>query len=194
MLKVQDVHRQGKVPITSRVELKRGFSARLSEKRYERLLNKAEDDLRENPEELRAWEMKGFALLGLESFDEALEAFGRVAKISPERGRVWDLKNLAHYSLKYYRGAVRSFEDELAGPGEVWLEEPFEKALAKNPLNAEAWNYRGIVLEKLGGYTKALKAFEKALEIDPGYGKARVNRQALLQRFENRRTLKAETL
>ncbi|MDD4749714.1 MAG: tetratricopeptide repeat protein [Methanosarcinaceae archaeon] len=182
-LKVRGVHRQGKVPINSRAGLKRGFSARLSEKRYERLLKKAEDELRESPEEVRAWEMKGFALLSLEKFDEALEAFDKVAKLSSERERSLELKSLAHYSLKYYLGAVRGFEDKLVGGKDGGVEEPFELALAKNPLNAEAWNYQGIVLKKLGGYKKALEAFETALELDPEYGKAKLNRDLLLAKL-----------
>lgn len=186
VVKVQNAHRQEKVlKGGSGAYLKRGFSARLSEKRYERLLKKADVALKVGPEDPLSWEMKGFALLRLGRFDEALEAFGKVAELAPENGMLLELRSFAHYALKYYQGAVRTFKDDLFEPEETGLEEPFEITLAKDPLNAEAWNYRGVILSKLGGYEKALKAFDKALELNPEYGRALENRQAALGRLES---------
>ncbi|MDD3022066.1 MAG: tetratricopeptide repeat protein [Alphaproteobacteria bacterium] len=42
----------------------------------------------------------------------------------------------------------------------------FDKALEINPLNADAWNNRGVALFKMGKLDDALKCYDKALKAD----------------------------
>lgn len=42
-----------------------------------------------------------------------------------------------------------------------------EKVVARDPQNADAWNYIGFSHRNLKNYDKALPAYEKALSIDP---------------------------
>jgi len=42
----------------------------------------------------------------------------------------------------------------------------FDKALEMNPLNADAWNNRGVALFKMGKLDDALKCYDKALKAD----------------------------
>ena len=42
----------------------------------------------------------------------------------------------------------------------------FDKAIKKNPQNAEAWNNKGNVLNKLKRYNESIEAFDEAIELD----------------------------
>lgn len=43
----------------------------------------------------------------------------------------------------------------------------FEKVVADNPDNADAWNYLGFSKRKLNRYDEAMDAYQKALSIEP---------------------------
>ena len=43
--------------------------------------------------------------------------------------------------------------------------EYYSKCLKLDPKNADAWNNKGVALEKLGRYEEAIRCFDKALEI-----------------------------
>jgi tetratricopeptide (TPR) repeat protein len=55
----------------------------------------------------------------------------------------------------------------------------FKKCLAINPKHPQSYGNIGICYAKLGQRKKALKAFDKALEIDPNYEIALVNRMVV---------------
>ena len=59
--------------------------------------------------------------------------------------------------------------------------ESYDKALAINPTNAEAWYLRGNALGHLGQYAKAIKSYDKALAICPNDLDAQKNRKIALQ-------------
>ena len=43
----------------------------------------------------------------------------------------------------------------------------YDKALAIDPKNVDALNYKGLALDSLGNYTGAIAYFDKVLAIDP---------------------------
>ncbi len=45
-----------------------------------------------------------------------------------------------------------------------------------NTKNAEAWNYRGIQLAAQGKYDEAIKAYDRAIELDPKQAEAWSNK------------------
>ena len=45
----------------------------------------------------------------------------------------------------------------------------FERSTAKNPKNADAWNYLGFAQRNAGNYDAAFKAYGQALAIDPNH-------------------------
>jgi tetratricopeptide (TPR) repeat protein len=55
----------------------------------------------------------------------------------------------------------------------------FQKVVRSDPDNAYAHNNLGVALESVGKFEEALKSYERALELDPGNGKIKENRDRL---------------
>ena len=55
-----------------------------------------------------------------------------------------------------------------------------DKAIELKPDFADAWNNRGVALDKLGRHEEALEAFDKAIELKPDYSDAWNNRGVTL--------------
>ena len=49
----------------------------------------------------------------------------------------------------------------------LMLSTSFNKALAIDDRNGDAWNYKGLTLHRLGRYQEAIEAFNRGLIIDP---------------------------
>ncbi len=60
----------------------------------------------------------------------------------------------------------------------------YEKILADNPDNAQAWTKQGIALQTLGQTERALTSYSRAIEIQPNYSLALVNQCELLNQLE----------
>lgn len=58
--------------------------------------------------------------------------------------------------------------------------ELFTKVLEKNPRHPQSYGNMGMCYAKLGHKAKALECLDKALEIDPAYAPARLNKEAIL--------------
>jgi tetratricopeptide (TPR) repeat protein len=56
----------------------------------------------------------------------------------------------------------------------------YDRALALDPGDGEAWNMRGVMLKFRGRYRESLASFDKALALDPENGAAWKNRQITL--------------
>ena len=52
----------------------------------------------------------------------------------------------------------------------------YDKAIAINPVSADAWNKRGVSLHHLGWYSEAITAHERAIAISPVCANAQNNR------------------
>lgn len=119
---------------------------------------------RSTPELLRIWKSND-----REMYIE--EAFEAVKLILKERGTVLpghsaDIAELSHLDMAY----------------KYWQEKDFKKALREcdSAISAEqspadAHNLRGIILVGLGRPAEAVRAYKKALEIEPGFKEAREN-------------------
>ena len=55
-----------------------------------------------------------------------------------------------------------------------------------DPEHETAWNNRGVAYEKKGQLARALKDFEKAIEIKPDYEKALNNRKRVRDALRNK--------
>ena len=78
--------------------------------------------------------------------------------------------------------ALTPFEQGVAAiEEESWKEAltHFDETLAAEPNNAEATYYRGVALERLGQLDEAVKAYERALEIDAKLDAVRINLAAI---------------
>ncbi len=58
----------------------------------------------------------------------------------------------------------------------------FDKAIAINPDDAYAWNFRGVALHELGRYTEAVASYDKAIAINPDYAEVKQNRKIALKK------------
>ncbi|MGK7874265.1 MAG: tetratricopeptide repeat protein [Xenococcaceae cyanobacterium] len=111
---------------------------------------------------------RGFVLLVMQQYLEALSFFERAITIDPNYPPVWNNKGWALSGLN-------RDEESL---------EAYEKAVELNPKFVNAWNNRGMTLYEMGRYQEALTSFERAIEIDPNYKPAIENRDALLRQME----------
>jgi tetratricopeptide (TPR) repeat protein len=78
-------------------------------------------------------------------------------------------KNLSEHSTRDLGSLLREAEDLYNTEGYNEGLSILDQALRINPASTDAWNRRGLMLDKLGRYEEALKSYDKALEIDPKY-------------------------
>ena len=67
-----------------------------------------------------------------------------------------------------------------------------DKALAIDPRDVHAWNYKGAALDMLDRHQEALQCFDKALEIDPKNATAQQGKPAALERIPKPRPRSSE--
>jgi tetratricopeptide (TPR) repeat protein len=137
------------------------------------------------PRDLRAIVMKCLAKKPeerYESFEEVEEVlsdmlwimFGdRIPAIPDGNMQVWELCNKG---LSYER--LGRSEEALAF---------FEKALERNPRDAETLCNKGVALDSLDRYAEALECYDEALRINPSLAEAWTNRGILMDRMERYR-------
>jgi len=123
-------------------------------------------------------------------FDKALEEYKKAASLRPDIGALFNNMGLSYYSKGEYTEAVGSFKQALAaGPADRKIynnlalalsglgrdQEAFE-AFRLAGGTAAAYNNMGLLHMKKGEYALAVKAFEKAIEVNPRFdAKAREN-------------------
>jgi len=136
---------------------------------YEMAVQLYDERLQEIPQDAKAWQNKGQALINLaytvdfledgenskEFRKEALLAYDRAIELDPQNSKVWSAKGMA-----------LSNESERL--------EAYDKAIELDPENVEAWIYKGIALSNLADrtnnkslYEEALQSYDKALEANP---------------------------
>ncbi len=106
---------------------------------------------------------RGFILLLMERFQDALNDFDRALDINPNYASAWSNKGLVLSDLNRQNEAIAAFD----------------RALDINPNDVNTWNNRGIILYQLGRKNDALSSFERAIEIDNNYQPAIENRAIL---------------
>lgn len=147
-----------------------------------------------------AWYDRGLILQKLERKEEALISFERALEINGDYTLALTEKCGLLSDLQRYEDAIATCDIAaektplalnnravaLAKTGEI--EEAiasYERALANNPNDANAWTNQGILLEKLGQDEQALTSYNKALQINPKSSLALVNKCATLNRLGN---------
>ena len=100
--------------------------------------------------------------LGRES---AMEAIGNVAEESKRLGKVArDTKGTHRHAAHYVEKGRRAFNNKRYERAEEY----FRRALNHDPTYALAYTYQGDALYKMDQVNKALYAWSKAVEVDPG--------------------------
>ena len=164
----------------------------LQSKEWDKALKFYNHLLLENEKDAQAWMGKGHTLLRKGFPNPAQKALERAKELDqalkkdPEFTKLWN-ESLGHRQEK--TEAYRKKGDELT------RSKDFEKAIQfyqlatkENPTAAKSWNNMGVAYVNLYLYKKALLYFDKALEIDPDYQQAKLNRDKCIKRFTEHRS------
>ncbi|MEW6534562.1 MAG: tetratricopeptide repeat protein [Candidatus Auribacterota bacterium] len=101
-----------------------------------------------NPENIFAWQCKAYALLRLDTPQEALHALIKAAELNPSDERVWQSVGQLLFQLGLYRDSLTAFD----------------RVTAKNPCNTDAWFFKAMVHSRQHNVQFALDSLYKALE------------------------------
>jgi len=145
---------------------------------------------------LDAMDAMANVLIRLEKSDEAIKMLDRFMSKFDYDSRGYDSKGRLLFELGDFKGAIDLFDKALSlNPGNLKILTKKAEALGelkkyKEALLLvdkfateeipEAWNYKGWLLKKMGRKQDAIKAYEKALEIDPGNETYKINRDNLI--------------
>ncbi len=128
-----------------------------------------------DPQNNEVWNRKADTLFCLERYEEAINAYDEAIEIDPYDAVAWDGKVNSLILLDKYEEAIFAEEKVIAS---------YDKAIEINPKDAVAWNNKGYALINMGNlmtmyvdneviegdneiYEEAIKAFDKAIELDP---------------------------
>ncbi|MEG4203868.1 tetratricopeptide repeat protein [Microcoleus sp. Pol7_A1] len=142
------------------------------------------------------WKWRGFALMELKRYDEALLSLNQSLQLKSDDADTQLFNCRTLYNLQQYDAALQSCNRSLEVKGLYSTLElkslillklrRYEEALSSynlviqiNPNDSEIWNNRGIALENLQRYKQAMRSFEQAIKIDPSNEVATYNRQRL---------------
>ncbi len=122
------------------------------------------------------WEGLGDLLFQRRKFDEALSAYEQMLRYYPEKNEIQEKRvqcwlqtgNQLHHS-KDFSAAQQAYEQGLTICAE------------NSPSLVHLYNNLGSALQNREAFESALCAYNKALEIDPGYAEALHNKSVLLQ-------------
>ncbi|GHO95422.1 hypothetical protein KSF_054700 [Reticulibacter mediterranei] len=138
------------------------------------------------------------ALIKLEKYQEALEAFEQAISLDPNNARIFLAKGTLLIMLNRHQEALEAFEQAISlnsNKAPVFLVkgvilgklgrlqdalEAYERAISLDPNNTNAHHNKGIVLGKLGRLQDALEAFERAISLDPNDADAHHNKGIVL--------------
>jgi len=142
--------------------------------------------IRADPDYAPGWSNKGYVLLGLGSYDKALECCSRAVEISPGYSYAWNARGNALKKLGRHAKAIKSYEKAISlkqdyaypwnGMGDALRElgqysqaiDSYNRALKIRSF-AGPWNGKGIALTKIGKFNDALICFDRSISISPAF-------------------------
>ncbi len=152
------------VPYLALAEGLRGY------RRFEQMLEVLRDGERQVGVNAKSLVLSAVAHIGLQQYRQARESLYRAIELDAELPE-------AHYNLAVLlkaQGELEKAESHL-----LW-------ALALRPNMSVAWHYLGLVAEQDGRHAEARAHFRRALEIDPGFGRAYLGIAGALQALGER--------
>ena len=122
------------------------------------------------PEYYEAWDARADALNRDGQFSSALESSSRALAINSSYLSGWINRGQILYNLGY---VYEDQKKDTVKANEYFLQQvqAFEKAIALDPTNADAWFNKAYALAGLKRYDEAIAAFDKVKELDPAYPK-----------------------
>ncbi|MDY6782733.1 MAG: tetratricopeptide repeat protein [Cyanobacteriota bacterium] len=123
-----------------------------------------------DPDNPILWMRRGLLLNDpLGRSDEALESHERALALAPNYSLALYNRCVVLIALERYEEAASSCSQALQGDGSWGQAAP-----------SKAWMNRGLALRRLGRYNEALEAYNRAIELEPGYVLAWNNRGVVL--------------
>lgn len=110
--------------------------------------------LDKRPDYVRAWILKGYILVNLESHEQSLQCFDRASELSTTR-------------LQKMNALVGKAEALIRLERFPEAAECGRKVLDIDPVNVDSLKCRGLCLYELRGYQEAVECFLTLLDIDP---------------------------
>jgi tetratricopeptide (TPR) repeat protein len=107
--------------------------------------------LRQFPNSHVLYSNRGYVLLTMELYEQALRDFARALEIQPDYARALSFSGAAYERMQQFDRAA----------------ECYRKALALTPQDAKSWNSLGVCLLALGNEPEALAAYQQSIASDP---------------------------
>ena len=128
------------------------------------------------PGYFEAWNALADALNRAGQFNDALAASNRSLNINPDYVDGWVNRGQILYNIGYW---YEDIAHNTAAADSLYAEQltAFEKAVALEPGNAEAWFNKGYALAGMKRYDEAIAAFDQVGVIDPSYPNLEKNRE-----------------
>jgi tetratricopeptide (TPR) repeat protein len=125
-----------------------------------------QDTADKRPGNLRAWNVLGEAYLGAARYDDAVQACTRAIELNPKSPSPWYNRGLAWSAMGRAPEAMSDFDQAIRG---------YTQLLALSP-DAAVYNARGRALVSADRPAEAIRDFDRALDLNPGYAEAHYNR------------------
>ena len=109
------------------------------------------ESIRLNPDNVTAYDERGFALLKMGQHTLAINDFSNSFEMNPLNVKTFVNRGTAHAKAGNYAGAVADYDE----------------ALKLDPTNANALHNRAVALTKLDMYQEAVDGFSRLIEIHP---------------------------
>ena len=180
-------------------------NALLYQGKYNDSIQKFDNAIELDPNNVSIWYGKGRALSNQDKYDEAIKAYDEVIRIDPNYVKAWENKGVALEGKGKYDEARKAFEEAIKAydvairinpnNAEAWYNKAkflnrrdrFDEAIKAcdetiriDPNNAEYWYIKGIVLYNQGKYDEAIKAYDVAIRINPHYASSLVRKYTAL--------------
>ncbi|MBD3879445.1 MAG: tetratricopeptide repeat protein [Quinella sp. 1Q5] len=133
--------------------------------KYDEAIKNYNDVLKEDSDEIAAYNGRGIAYGKKNDFDSAIKDFAQTIKLDPNYAEGYNNRGMAY-------GGKGEIDKALAD---------FNKAIELDSAYAQAYNNRGAAYMAKGDQDKAIADFKKALELDPNNKDAKDNLKSLSQ-------------
>lgn len=156
-----------------------------SQGKYNESIQSFEKAINLDPKNADAWYNKGVVLYNQRKFYDSLEAFNRAIEANPLDADSWYNKGSALTAL----GRTASADDAFAKARELGSNDQNETASTKSTPDedeagtSEDWLNKGNKLYNQGKYEEAIKAYDNAIELDPGNPKVWQNKGYALNKL-----------
>ncbi len=143
----------------------------LEEGEYEEAVEDYDRALAADPEDIKNWCNRGYALARLGEYEKAIASFESALALDPGNAWAWCVKGITLGVLGEYDQALGCID----------------RALALNPEYVGAWMAKGDIYKRVGAYKKALACFERVIKINPDEKDAWVRRSEAYRLMGNYR-------